>query len=528
MAPPSAARRSATTAAVALVTAYARMRIRDLRVLLLNPLALVLSAVGVVGYLWILVSQGDDISGGDQTPGVRLAGLGLGLILPLVVLTAQRGSPLRLRPGDVSWVLASRDGPVLVLLTHALGTAAMGFIGASAASAIALVLRGEPPQLGLVSGVALTSILLLIRSVSLSAHALGHRVSKHGRAALVGVASAWAILWGVLNAAAYAGLVPDDGPFAWALAAVAQPIAAVVSPESADLTVSAGFIVLAAIAVSVLAAKPRVFVEPAVQESILANQLSKALSGGPSSALQSRGYAVGMRSWDRWPSRPIPAVLVSHLAQIRRRRWQYPATAVVLIAVVSLCMLSGGVVPVTVGVVIAVLLPCVSAASQLAAADLDHQHLLLADVSVVRTGLAGVLLNAFFDLVVAAPAVILGVSIQFGHVGWGIAYMVPLAAFFVCSSLAGVGARAFSEAPIGRAIAGLLLSAAPLLIAVSSVLGYGDDHVACRSWVTIAGTVIVAAVLYLGLAFAVFRSALPGARPGGTPASTVTERVDVR
>lgn len=363
MAPPSVTRRSATIAAVALVTAYARMRIRDLRVLLLNPLALVLSAVGVVGYLWILVTQGDDISGGDQTPGVRLAGLGLGLILPLVVLTAQRGSPLRLRPGDVSWVLASRDGPVLVLLTHALGTAALGFIGASAASAVALVLRGEPPQLGLVSGVALTSILLLIRSVSLSAHALGHRVSKRGRAALVGVASAWAILWGVLNAAAYAGLVPDDGLLGWALATFAQPIAAVVSPESADLTVSAGFIVLAAIAVPVLAAKPRVFVEPAVQESILANQLSKALSGGPSSALQSRGYAVGMRSWDRWPSRPIPAVLVSHLAQVRRRRWQYPATAVVLIAVVSLCMLSGGVVPVAVGVVIAVLLPSVSAAS---------------------------------------------------------------------------------------------------------------------------------------------------------------------
>ncbi|MGZ0067586.1 hypothetical protein [Microbacterium arborescens] len=528
MAPPSAGRRHARTAAVALVIAYARMRIRDLRVLLINPLALVLSALGAVGYLWVLVTQGDDVSGGDQTPGVRVAGLVLGLILALVVLTAQRGSPLRLRPGDVSWVLTSRDGPVLMLLTHAFGSAAMGFIGASAASAVALVLRGEPPQLGLVSGVALSSILLLIRSVSLCAHALGQRISKRGRTALVGVASVWAIAWAALNAAAYAGLVPPGSPFEWGLSVVAQPIAAVVSPESADLTVSVWCMVLAVIAVSMLAAKPRAFVEPAVQESILANQLSKALSGGPSSALQGRGYAVGMRSWDRWPSRPISAVLVSHLAQVRRRRWQYPATAVALVAVVSVCLLSGGVVPVAVGVVIAVLLPSLSAASQLAAADLDHQHVLLADVPVVRTGLAGVLLNAGFDLVVAAPAVVLGVSAQFGHMGWGIAYLVPLGLFFVCSSLAGVGARAFSEAPIGRAVAGLVLSAAPLLIAVSSVIGYGDDHVALRSWVTIAGTVMVAAVLYFGLAFAVFRSALPGARPGGTPTSTVTGRVDAR
>lgn len=84
----------------------------------------------------------------------------------------------------------------------------------------------------------------------------------------------------------------------------ASPFRAVIEPEHSGLGVSGAVLVLAAAVLTICIGRANAFVEPAVHESILANQLQKVLSGGQASSLQGRGYKAGLSSWTRWPDDP--------------------------------------------------------------------------------------------------------------------------------------------------------------------------------------------------------------------------------
>lgn len=498
--------------AAALTLSYVRMRIRELRILLFNPLALVFAVVATGGYIWVLVTQGDHLANNPSVTQPYVAGFVFGLCLIIVCLTAQRGSPVRLQLGDVSWALQSRHGPRIVLLVHGIGASLIAFIGATVAAAVALALRGEPPALGPISGFAVLSVLLTLRAASLGSHLLGQSRSKGARLAGILTLVAASLVWFGSFVTRFLGV----GENVWLVDVVteigASPFRALIEPEHSGLGVSGAILVLAAAVLTIVIGQANAFVEPAVHESILANQLQKVLSGGQASSLQGRGYKAGLSSWTRWPDNPLHALLCSHLAQARRRRTQYIGTAVVMNVIVLVPILLRDLVPAGTGLLIALLVLTLSSSSQPAAIELDHQHLLLADLSLTKAGIAGICLNALLDLLVCAPAMIIGVSMVLGSPLWGLAFLVPLAVYLLSSSFGGVGARALSDAPLGRAFVSLLFGAIPLLTAVSAVAAYGDDNLAPRLWLTATGTLLVSALLYAGIVIAVFVSA----RPQGT------------
>ncbi|QHC73367.1 hypothetical protein [Rathayibacter sp. VKM Ac-2805] len=509
---PHSPRVEVLSSAAALTLSQVLMRLRELRILLFNPLALVAAVVAAGGYIWVLVTQGDHLADDPSTAQPYVAGFVFGLCLIIVSLTAQRGSPLRLQPGDVSWALQSRHGPRVVLLVHGVGASLSAFIGATVSAAVALALRGEPPALGPISGFAVLSVLLALRAASLGSHLLGQSRFKGARLAGVSTLVAASLVWVGSFVARFVGVGED----VWLVDVVtetgASPFRAVIEPEHSGLGVSGAVLVLAAAVLTICFGRANAFVEPAVHESILANQLQKVLSGGQTSSLQGRGYKAGLSSWTRWPDDPLHTLLCSHLAQARRRRTQYIGTILMMNVIVLVPILLRDFVPAGTGLLIALLVLTISSPSQLAATELDHQHLLLADVSLIRAGLVGVCLNALLDLLVCAPALVIGVSIVLGSPLWGLAFLLPLVLYLLSSSFGGVGARALSDATLGRAFVSLLLGAIPLLTAVSAVAAYGDDHLALRLWLTTTGTLLVSTLLYAGMAIAVFVTA----RPQGT------------
>lgn len=503
----------AVSPAAALTLAYVRIRIREFRILLFNPLALVFTVVAASGYIWVLVTQGDHLANDPSASQPYIAGFCFGLCLIVVSLTAQRGSPLRLQPGDVSWALQSRQGPRSVLLVHGIGASLVAFVGATVTAGIALALRGEPPIFGPISGFAVVSVLLALRASSLGSHLLGQSQSKGMRLAAMLTLVAASLMWvgsyvtrflGVGNNVWFVDFVTEIG---------ASPFRALIEPEDGGFGVSLVIFLLAATVLTIVIGRADAFVEPAVHESILANQLQKVLSGGQASSLQGRGYKSGLTSWTCWPDSPLNALLCSHLAQARRRRLQYIGTAVVMNVIVLVPFLLRDFVPVGIGLLIALLVPTLSSPSQPAATELDHQHLLLADLSLAKAGVAGVCLNALLDLMMCAPAMVIGVGIFLGSPLWGLAFLVPLAVYLLSSSFGGVGAHALSDAPLGRAFVSLLLGAIPLLTAVSAIASYGDDYLAPRLWLTVTGTLLVSALLYAGMALAVFVAARPQSAP---------------
>lgn len=500
------------SAAAALAIAYGRMRVREFRVLLSNPLALVFAAVAASGYIWVLITQGDLVANDPSSTQPYVVGFILGLCLIAVALTAQRGSPLRLQPADISWALQSRQGPPTVLLVHSLGSSLLAFFGATVTATTALGLRGEPPIFGPISGLVVMSILLALRATSLGAHLVGKSRSKRTRTVGIVTLLGASLIWFVSFFSHFSGLGENLGVLNAVADIGASPFRAIVEPELGDLRISVAILALAALALSAVVARADIFVEPSVHESILANKLQKVLSGGKTAPMQGQGYKTGLRSWSRWPESPMAAVLNAHLAQARRRRLQDICTAVVLNIMVLAPIFLDTYVPGASGLVIALLVLTLSSPSQPTATELDHQHLVLANVSLAKIGFAGIFLNALVDLLACAPGAIIGLSLYLGSPFWGILYLVPLAIYMVGSSLAGVGARALSDAPLGRSFVSLVLGAVPLLVAISSVLSYGEEHAPIRLWLTITGTMLVSVVIYAGITLAVFVSARPASR----------------
>lgn len=501
---------SVLSSVAALAVAALRMRLRDLRRLLINPLALVISAVIAMGYVWLLATQSDAIA--DEGVGFPLAVAGFAFVLSIVLVafTAQRGSPLRLKPADVSWVLQSSHGPVVVLLTHSFATATAALVGATTASAVALIMRDTAPRYAIVSGLAVAGILLTIRAASLAAHLFGVLVRASIRRLVALALAALTCLWIVVFIASRFSWGTISTTANNVLTVAASPFQAVLNPEQGNILAGIVLLVPSALVLIFVTQRARDFIEPAVHESILANQLSKVLAGGQPSAVQGRGFKTGLPSVERWPQSPIGALLLSHLAQARRRRWQYVGSAVAMVVVVVVAALLGSAIPAGVGLIAVALLIALPAPSQFFAADLDHQHLPLSGVNLPRAGVAAVSANAGADALVAAPSVVLGVALIFGAWPWVPLYLITLAVYCLCASFAGIGARAFSDSPVGRSIAAVAMCLIPLLLAVSAADTYGSAEQPLRLWVILTGTLTTAIVLYSGVSFAVVSSVHPG------------------
>lgn len=490
---------------VGLTVAGARMKLRAASLLLLNPLAAVLLAMCAVAYIWVLVSEGGRLQG-ESLGGswLRGAAFGFGLLLFLVIWTAQRGSPVRLQPGDVSWVLQSNQGPRVSLIFQAISGSLTAFVASSGASAVALALRGESPVFGLVSGFAIASLILLLRSVSLVAHVVGlvlpRALSGLVWSAVIVLSFVWVWLFIGHSFGAFYGWAAPDNAFDW----FSGTIEAVIAPELGLPIASVVAMLAASGGVVIAAVYAQRFVEPAVHESILANQLSKVLSGGKTiGALQGRGFQTGLRSWQNWPQSPIAALLVSHFAQARRRKWQHVGSAVTFVALATMPIFFRNVLPVSVGVVAILLLSSLSAASQTFTADITHQHLVLSGVSMIKAGFAAIMLSGLISFVSLLPAVLAWGAFYYQNFLASLLLVPPLILYCLMMALAGFAACVFSEMPIGRAIASLVLCAVPLLASVSAFSAYSDPLDVARLVLTVSGTVLVAGMIYAGIVYAV-------------------------
>src|SRR6218665_3865804 len=394
---------------IGLAGAYLRMRVRSLSMLLLNPLALVLLASLACAYVWGLVVEGSNLRT-QSMPGswTEIAAFTYGILLIVVSLTAQRGSPLRLHLADVSWALQSPEGPRVSALLHGAMSAVLALIGSSSASAIALAMRGENPIYGVVSGVSIASLMLLLRGVSLSSHLIGLVAPRLVRTLLPFVLIAAAVLfWAASLGSRLLGIGAVTADGRGPLAAFRDPIDGILTPERGLSPYCVVIVVISILALGMVTANAQRLVEPAVHESIIAQQLSQALAGNNAMrAMQSRGFKTGIASWKRWPNSPVGALLVSHLAQTRRRFWPCVRSAFAFLLLVALSAILRDIIPMPTGILLVLLLLTVTSPSQPTATDLEHQHLLLSDVSLSRAGFLGIGLNGALEFLIALPAVL--------------------------------------------------------------------------------------------------------------------------
>ncbi|MCW2287127.1 hypothetical protein [Leucobacter luti] len=243
------------------------------------------------------------------------------------------------------------------------------------------------------------------------------------------------------------------------------------------------------------------FMEPAVEESLLAHKLALAFSGkGDTHTIQARGFKTGLRSWERWPEARSLAVAVGHFAQTRRRVFPLLGLLIGSLAIVLASFLARDLIPMYVGLIVVLLLVAVAAPSQALATDLDHQHLRLSGAPVRTIGVVAIFLNAVTDCLTIAPAVMLWSGLQF--MSFGVPWTL-LPAFFgycVVASIAGIASRAFADAPMVRVVFSIALSMFPLLAVLSSLEAYEGLHDALRILVAAGATFVLASAIYGGLA----------------------------
>lgn len=77
--------------ALALAATYVRLRVRILAALLTHPLAIIALLIAGSCSVWVLSTQGDAAVEHPGATSARTAGFVLGLVLLVVILTAQRG-----------------------------------------------------------------------------------------------------------------------------------------------------------------------------------------------------------------------------------------------------------------------------------------------------------------------------------------------------------------------------------------------------------------------------------------------------
>lgn len=484
----------------ALGVATLRVRVRSLFALLANPLALVFSAAASVGFVWLLIAEGGNPRATIAAPvWLEVACYVFGLTVILVTLTAQRGSPLRLSLADVSWVLQSREGPRVILFFQFVQGSAMAFCGSSAGSALALGIRGENPLWGVVTGAAVGIALLTLRTASLASHLIGLLVPRWGRIVLLGSAGSVAVAWTLAFAEVTLSLTGLHFARAF-FERVVQAAQAFFMPERGlPVFIGVAFCVVVCI-VTVCLRYSKKFVEPAVQESILARQISQALAGDSSSLISGgRGVKTGIGSWMRWPDSAPLALLVAHWAQFRRRFTSMLVSALLYSGIVLAGWCMRDVIPMGLSVLVVVALVAMTGPAQHIATDLEHQHLRLSQYSLVRLGFVGLCSNAAHDVLTLLPAYFLWVWLRWESFGPFAVCMPALLALCCTNALGGMASHVFAARPIGRSAVSVALILIPVLASLSATSIYGQIESPGRTTFVMCGTLGVAALLYAGV-----------------------------
>ncbi|MEW9552466.1 hypothetical protein [Nonomuraea sp. NPDC050783] len=253
------------------------------------------------------------------------------LVLPLLLLTATRRSPLRLATADASWLLTAPGGGRAVLARHLLAGPARFSLMVLAAGLLSCWGAGLDPALAWQPAAACAVLLLLLRLATCARHLLAL-----GPAATLRCTRAVGTVWGMAMLASYLSGSPAA---AWVrLAPLAQGLMGVVFEPAAG----AASPLLAALASLVLAAGLLVAVaggyqEPAdsaAREAAGAREVLRHSASGQE--LGAERFRSGVASLGHRPAFAAErAVFYRALAQERRAIADRLAMPAVLLAVVA-------------------------------------------------------------------------------------------------------------------------------------------------------------------------------------------------
>ncbi|GAA3220831.1 hypothetical protein [Nonomuraea helvata] len=308
------------------LTAWLR-RVRELRpwrMLLLLAVAALVSLLQLKLRLLALAPPGQDGVAGRVTVIAPL-------VLPLLLLTATRRSPLRLATADVSWLLTAPGGGRAVLARHLLAGPARFSLMVLAAGTLSRWAAGLDPAPAWQPAAACAVLLLLFRLAACARHLLAL-----GPAATLLATRAAGAVWGVAMLASYASDLPTA---AWLRLA---PLAQGLMDVAFEPAPGSAFPLLAALAslvcaVALLVAVADGYQEPAdsaAREAAGAREVLRHSNSGQE--LGAERFRPGVASLGHQPAFAAErAVLYRALAQERRAladRLVMPAVLLVAVA----------------------------------------------------------------------------------------------------------------------------------------------------------------------------------------------------
>ncbi|MFF0312048.1 hypothetical protein ACFYSC_31815 [Streptosporangium sp. NPDC004379] len=255
------------------------------------------------------------------------------LILPLLLLTATRRSPLRLSVGDVSWLLTAPGGGRAVLARHLLAGPARFSLMVLTTGALSRWAAGLDPAPAWRPAAACAVLLLLLRLVTCGRHLLAL-----GPAAALRATRVTGAVWGVAMLSSYASDLPAA---AWVrLAPLVQGLMGSMfepAPGSAP-PLTAALVALVCVAALLVAAADG-YQEPAAAAAWEAAGAREVLSrSGSGQELGAERFRPGVASLGHRPVFAAErAVLYRALAQERRVLADHLVMpAVLLVATVGL------------------------------------------------------------------------------------------------------------------------------------------------------------------------------------------------
>lgn len=353
-----------------IVRALSYVAVRDLimrvRRLATHPIRLVL-LVAVIGSLGAL--QVGAIATRGQSPAGSSNGAvaGIVLVLCISVFSAVRRSPVRLRPGDVAWLVPSSRGPRSLLAWHLGAGAARLAVFGVVAGVVAMIRSGEAALLALQPAVALTVLALFLRATAFLTHvsttrgvpktiAAGVAIALVAPAALPFVVASWTgnpeLPSVVARAAAVPGIVLDP-----LLAAIRAPDPTLWGP------LALASILVTALAVLVIGLGHGYQDEAArrtwERASVAAAYQDGSPLAGPIQELVAARLPADIPSFTRLTGLTVErALLWRAIANLRRSwRWDLRPTAVLVVASLGLAVLAPAVGLVPIGGLLLLALP---------------------------------------------------------------------------------------------------------------------------------------------------------------------------
>ena len=320
---------------------------RRIRRLARHPIRLVLLVVVIGGFFVLQVGA---IAARSDGPVGSSSGAvaGLATMVCIGVVSAVRRCPIRLRPGDVAWLLPSPRGTRTLLAWHLGSGAARLAVFGTVAGAVAMVRDGGGTLVVFQPAVALTLLALFVRGIAYLAHLLTTRgVPKTLVAAGVVALIAPAALPWLVAARSSTGVAPIAVTQVAAIPGVIlDPLLAAIRGPDPSLWPLLGLaaLLVAALAVLVVALGQGYQDEAArrawERASVAAAYQDGSPLAGPIQELVAARLPAGVSSFTRlggltgeW------ALLWRAIANLRRSwRWDLRPTAVMLLVAVGFAL----------------------------------------------------------------------------------------------------------------------------------------------------------------------------------------------